>query len=273
MKLRILSDIHLEFADYKVTDLPEDKDTVLILAGDIGIVNKSNLQDRFIPFLSRCNIQFRTVILIAGNHEHYGGNFRTTIPNLRGAIAAANLENVVFLEKETRVVDDVAFIGATLWTDCERSEHADFLFNYMNDSRVIRNGGDSERKFTALDSVRDHDAAKVYIKKAIVEHKAAGRKVVVVTHHGVTAKSIHPEYAGSNMNMFFSSELSKLWIETEPNLIIHGHTHKHMDYYVVDNGDGIHSIPVIANPHGYANTEDAFSSGFEPNLTIDTDTL
>ena len=71
LKLRIFSDIHLEFGDYNVRPQPSDHETVLVLAGDIGIVHKaSQLEGRYGPFLERCSQQFRHVVLVMGNHEH-----------------------------------------------------------------------------------------------------------------------------------------------------------------------------------------------------------
>lgn len=265
MKLRVMSDIHLEFGDFKISDLPEDRDTVLILAGDIGLAHKANLKERYIPFLSRANIQFRKVILIMGNHEHYGGSFRRTQAVLQDAIGLALLENVRLLEKETFVLDDVAFIGATLWTDCDKqSPYANYLFSGMTDSRVIRTGPNAslpyERKFSADASWVDHAKARQFILSEIPVHKAAGRKTVVVTHHGVTGQSIHPLYAGSNMNMFYASEMTNELLDTAPDLVVHGHTHKQFDYMV-------ETTRVVVNPRGYAGHED--TSGFNPELVIE----
>lgn len=267
MKLRIVSDLHLEFCDFNLPDQDDDKNTVLILAGDIGLVHAANLHERYIPFLSRCNIQFRKTILIAGNHEHYNGNFRKTVADLRGAIASANLENIVHLEKEWFEIDDVVLIGATLWTDCAKGDPSAFVhFQRMSDSRVIWNGGDGERKFTVEDSIADHRRAVGFIEAMVQHAHDNGKKPVVVVHHGVTDKSIHPKYAGDKMNMFFASELTDLWLSIKPALIVHGHTHSTMDYFVQDN-----NIRVIANPRGYARNliDPPENESFDPNLTVE----
>lgn len=265
MQVRIMSDIHLEFSDFKIPDLPEDRDTVLILAGDIGLVHKANLQERYIPFLTRADIQFRKTILIMGNHEHYGGSFRRTRAILQDAIGLAKLENVVLLEKESFVLDDVAFIGATLWTDCDKqSPHANYLFQGMTDSKVIRTGPNTtlpyERKFSADASWVDHAYARRFIFNEIAAQKAAGKKTVVVVHHGVSHQSIHPAYAGSNMNMFFASEMTADFMDAEPTLVVHGHTHKQLDYKMGN-------VRVIVNPRGYEGHED--TSGFNETLVVE----
>lgn len=271
MLLRIMSDVHLEFSDFKIPDLDTDRETVLILAGDIGLVHKANLKDVYIPFLSRANIQFRKVILIMGNHEHYGGSFRRTRALLQDAIGLAQLENVMLLEKETCVVDDVAFICATMWTDCDKhSPFAHQLFQGMTDSRVIRTGPNEslpyERKFSAEASWVDHMHATKYIFQEITAQHQNGKKTVVVTHHGPTRQSIHELYAGSNMNMFYASELTNEIMDTNPTLWIHGHTHKQFDYLVDDSLEHCQTR-VIANPRGYHGHED--TSGFNETLVVE----
>ena len=55
MFIRVMSDLHLEFCqgNMNLPELPEDKDTVLILAGDIGLAKKPNTYRPFIENVSR----------------------------------------------------------------------------------------------------------------------------------------------------------------------------------------------------------------------------
>lgn len=271
MRIRIMSDVHLEFADFKIPNLEHDRETVLVLAGDIGLVHKANLKEHYIPFLTRADVQFRQVILIMGNHEHYGGSFRRTRAILQDAIGLARLDNVRLLEKESFVVDEVAFIGATMWTDCgNHSPFAHMLFNRMSDSRVIRTGPNEtlpyECKFSAEASWTDHMYAKRFIFNQIAEQKAAGRKTVVVTHHGPTMRSIHERYLGSDMNIFYASELTNEIMDTNPNLWIHGHTHCQFDYLVDESLEHCQTR-VVVNPRGYFGRED--TSGFNETLVVE----
>lgn len=255
MKIRYMSDLHLEFADFDIPKQDDDKGTILVLAGDIGVVKHSNLEARYIPFLKRASEQFRAVVGVIGNHEHYGGSFILTMKVLKEAIAKAELNNVHFLEKESIVFDDVAFIGATLWTDCgNRHEHAGHYFlSYMNDGRQIRTGASEASAymlpFRAIDTINDHKNALHYIVHTIKEQQNDGKKIAVVVHHGVTDQSIHPKYRtgpSAVLNMFFASELTESWKETQPDLIFHGHTHESLEYGV----DGC-DTRVLVNPRGY----------------------
>lgn len=272
MKIRYMSDLHLEFADFDVPPQDDDKDQILVLAGDVGVVESSSFTSRYIPFLKRVNEQFRTVILIMGNHEHYGGSFLKTAEKLREALKSVELTNIVFLEKATHVIDDVAFIGATLWTDCDKnSPHASHYFNYMNDGRVIRTGPNKEDgyklPFRAADTATDHARAKRFIEGEIEAQKKAGKKVAVVVHHGVAPGSIAEKYRtgpSAALNMFFASDMTKLWKKTEPDLIIHGHTHESLDYTVG-------KTRVAVNPRGYVthNQPAGENSKFDPRLTVE----
>lgn len=272
MKLRIMSDLHLEFMEFTVPPQEDDKNTVLILAGDTCVVHSSMLEKRFTPFLEGVSEQFAAIVVIAGNHEHYGGFFARTIPNLREAITKQGIDNVYVLDKESVTIDEVTFIGGTLWTDCDKSINFNMVNSlfarYMNDGRVIRAGGQGERAMLGTDTLREHNKTIEAFKVQIAQAKASGLKAIVVAHHGVTAKSIHPEYNGSILNMFFASELTPFWQEAKPDLIIHGHTHKRLDYDV----DGT-TIRVIVNPRGYVGPHGAENPYFDPDLTIDTNDL
>src|SRR5271166_4892973 len=72
MKIRVLSDLHLEFmtkleAEEFVRHLPVDCD-VLILAGDVS--NAAGIVDALRMFADR----FSHVVFVAGNHEFYGSS-------------------------------------------------------------------------------------------------------------------------------------------------------------------------------------------------------
>ena len=71
MFVRYMSDIHLEFGWMQLLSVPEDKDTVLVLAGDIGLIFNQDQLDTLGRFLVDASVQFRAVIYVLGNHEHY----------------------------------------------------------------------------------------------------------------------------------------------------------------------------------------------------------
>lgn len=270
LKVKPLSDLHTEFGDFTIQPTKDDSNTVLVLAGDIGIVHKpSQLGKVYGPFLERCSRQFKHVVLVMGNHEHYGGSFIRTQYKLQEEIDNRELFNIHILDRSTVIIDDVAFIGATLWTDCDAgSPHATYLWNGMSDSRLIRTGSPTDphtRKFLATDTVSEHVKSKAYIELAVTQCKAQGLKTVVVVHHGVTNKSVADEFKGDSLNMFFVSDMTLDLMDMNPNLVIHGHTHSRLDYYV-DETQQICQTRVICNPRGYVGHE---NTGFNESLIIE----
>ena len=143
MKIQLASDLHLEFSDIDIAN--ENNADVLVLSGDIMIASKvlkpqSEYGVRFRNFLKRVSFQFPHVIYVAGNHEFYSdGRFFDCIEWLRQACGVH--DNVYFLERDTKIIDDVVFVGGTLWTDMNKMDpltlHA--VRDMMNDYRAILN--------------------------------------------------------------------------------------------------------------------------------------
>ena len=113
-KIRLMSDLHLEFGPLELEPAGED---VLVLAGDIGLYTQG---------LAWADEQAKAlevpVVMIVGNHEFYqtykrdGRSMVNTIAALRRA-AEATEGRVTYLENDTAFVGGVRFLGATLWTD------------------------------------------------------------------------------------------------------------------------------------------------------------
>mgnify|MGYP003338881361 FL=1 len=241
---------------------------VLILSGDIMIAedlhshpetsynmySNINLADlgrrqqvslRFREFLKRCSFQFPHVIYIAGNHEFYHGRWKASLQHLRDECAKFN--NVYFLENDLKVIDDITFIGATLWTDCNKGDpltlHA--LTDMMNDYRIIRNDEHGYTKLRPAHTMYRHQQTLSYLKQVLQDLK--DKKVVFVGHHTPSHQSIHDRYRGQHlMNGGYHSELSEFILD-HPEIVLwtHGHTHEPFDYM-------IGNTRVVCNPRGYA---------------------
>ena len=246
MLIRIVSDIHLEFSygDMRLNERPEDKDTVLVLAGDVGLGSKPHT---YLKFFEEKAHRFHKVIYILGNHEHYKGSFSTTFGRVKDNLE--KFKNVVVLEKDTIVIDNVAFICATLWTNMDNLDSLCIEQSRltMNDYRTIRHGTHAEpwkKRLHPHDTINDHINAKHYIFAEIKKQKAKDNKVVVVTHHLPSYKSISDKFKGDPVNGAYASELFEDIADTKPEVWIHGHTHDSKDYMLADTR-------VICNPRGY----------------------
>jgi len=135
MKIALASDVHLEFGHLELNN--DDNADVLILSGDICVASKFGPDyDRFFQDASKL---FKNVIYVMGNHEHYNGDFAKSESILRAALE--RYSNVHFLEKSCVKIDDVTFIGGTLWTDMNKEDPLTMFHvqRRMNDFRIVRN--------------------------------------------------------------------------------------------------------------------------------------
>jgi predicted phosphodiesterase len=274
MKIALASDLHLEFQDINLMNTENAE--VLILSGDIlvaedlhnhpemdyGMYSNVNLADlgrrqatalRFRNFMKRCSFQFPHVVVIAGNHEFYHGNWKASIQYLRDEYS--KFPNIYFMERDIKVINEVSFIGATLWTDCNKGDpltmHA--LTDMMNDFKIIRNDELGYTKLRPAHIMHRHQQTVGYLKSVLPDMK--DKKVVFVGHHGPSSMSTHPRYANDYlMNGGYRSDLSELILDN-PQIVLwtHGHMHDPFDYM-------IGTTRVVCNPRGYA--------GYDPQADL-----
>jgi Icc-related predicted phosphoesterase len=282
MKIALASDVHLEFGEISFENT-ENAD-VLILSGDIctavdlmvkddiGFFDKNVRSEKYHKFFQECGERFPHVIYVMGNHEHYNGDYRNTITTLRDRLSY--IRNLHILDKDTFVIDDVTFIGGTLWTDMNKEDPITLMqmSGMMNDFRCVDNshrmvnfkayeqihGVDNREKpifkqraarFTPEDAVEDHKQMMDYIR-IMIEGKW-DQKFVVVGHHAPSKQSTHPRYKEEVvMNGGYSSDLDDFIIDhPQIKLWTHGHTHEDFDYM-------IGSTRIVCNPRGYIRYED-----------------
>jgi len=265
MKFALCSDLHLEFETLELNNT-EGAD-VLVLSGDICLAKDlwhkdTERSEIWMKFFTHCSEQFKDVIYIMGNHEHYHGDFAKSYGQLKEALA--ELPNIHVMEKEFIHIGDVTFIAGTLWTDMNKEDPSTLfgIKGYMNDYRIIEDSTrpvhfrDSDgnfhtrtSKFSPEQSVEEHKAMLKVIDE-VTKDNVTG-KFVVVGHHAPSKMSTKPKYQGDVMvNGAYSSDLSDFILD-RPMIKVwtHGHTHDTFDYM-------IGSTRIVCNPRGYANYED-----------------
>jgi DNA repair exonuclease SbcCD nuclease subunit len=234
MKIAICSDIHLEFGPISLENTENAE--VLILSGDICVAKdildldpyESKFDDkssRIHLFFQECCARFKHVIYIAGNHEHYHGDFAETFNVFRNRLGY--LVNLHILDKESVFINSVMFVGGTLWTDMNKEDSITLLQmkGMMNDFRCVNNSARKRQfrdldgntqfqasRFTPEDAVEDHKQMLGYLK-VMLEGKH-DQKFVVVGHHAPSKLSTHPRYADELiMNGGYSSDLSEFILD------------------------------------------------------------
>lgn len=250
MRIRVLSDLHVEFQRWTPPAVSAD---VVVLAGDIGCGAQG------IDW-GREHFPEAEIIYVPGNHEFYDSEMHAALGEMR---AAAARTGVHLLDADSVEIVGVRFLGATLWTDfalygAEPKDIARAMAigqTMMADYRVIRwkHGGSLTPEHT-----RDIHRLQVGWLTAALSRPFAG-STVVITHHLPHPQSVHAKYQGDWSNTCFASDLSAL-VRPPVNLWIHGHTHESMDYKIGDTR-------VVCNPRGYVPQEP--NEHFNPALVVE----
>lgn len=255
MKLWIIGDMHLDCSGNQF-DLPSNRPDfdVLVIPGDIceGIQNGVN-------WIKQQNIS-QPVIYVPGNHEYYRHDMKQSFADGKAACEGTNIH---LLDEQHVVIDNVEFIGATLWTDYALYNSPDLSMmiakEMMNDHRyMFERIADQIIPWTPEKARRAHNDALWYLdymasaqRHVGGEKKEADRARVVVSHHAPSEQSISSMYLNSSLNPAFVSNLE--WMVERFDLWIHGHTHSAVDYT-------IGKCRVINNPRGYRNE----ATNFDP---------
>lgn len=247
MKVAVASDLHLEF-QHIVLSNTENAD-VLILAGDICTVkhfhSRPEMEKSYHEFFKNCAEQFKHVVYVVGNHEHYNYQFNYTVTDLKRKLV--DYKNIYVLDNESIELDGKVFIGSTLWTDMNNEcpltmNAAEFA---MPDFKIVKYfDGENYYKYTPKQSVRENYRSLNYIDAVLANSK--NKECIIVTHHSPSHRSIHPKYKNEElMNGAFHNNLDHLMELTDNiKLWVHGHTHDPFHYAI-----GI--TQVVCNPRGY----------------------
>lgn len=262
MKIQIVSDLHLEFGSIEIKNAGAD---VLVLSGDIivaadigrpdptEIIIESQPSKTIKNFFKKVSAEFENIVYVMGNHEHYHGDMVDSKKKITDMFDELGIFNIHLLEKDTVTIDDVVFVGGTLWTDCNKECPMTMfdLKRHMNDYMVVKFG---TFRLLPEDTVQFHKNTKQFIQDIVQAN--GDKKVVVVGHHAPSKASTHPRYAKDvHMNGGYSSDLSDLILDN-PNIKLwtHGHTHETFDYM-------IGTTRIVCNPCGY--------QGHQVNATFD----
>lgn len=247
MKIRILSDLHIDVSKFSIKPIGED---LLILAGDIS--NKPEDTFNFIKkyIQQGLNLELELkVIFIMGNHDYYNDTIKDRLKYWKHFEQKLG-PNFHFLHQNSIVLGDIEFYGTTLWSDVDISDVTDDKFFYYNDFNYIRKTG-------IYNKITPSDYSELYKqdldKLTGFLDKETKFKRVIITHHLPSYKSVNEKYKDSYNNDLFASNLDDLILNhTEDiKLWIHGHTHSSVDYK-------IGNTRILCNPRGYIDENEEF---------------
>ncbi|KPU98567.1 metallophosphoesterase [Variovorax paradoxus] len=266
MKLQLLSDLHLE-SHPRFHAEPVPGADLLVLAGDVGSYQEgSRLEDpdfglgRFSPKKGWPT----PVIYVPGNHEYDNLDFDDTHVRLR---ALCEELGILWLERETLVIEGIRFIGTTLWADFDAlvtptdglaealkkrgkaMRAADFYLEKMSSRR---NG----TPFLSAELREQGLTCQAWLREALAQ--PFDGTTVAITHFAPSLASADPRYGLTPGTAGFCNSLDELL--PQASLWLHGHLHCAFDY--VKDG-----CRVVANPLGYRSKGE--QEGFRPELLIE----
>lgn len=247
MRIWLLSDLHLEYADLRAPLQIPDAD-VCVVAGDLCRAPANGVH-----WLADNIAHAMPCVYVCGNHEFYGGGIHEGLED--GRAAAARFANIHFLENASVIIQGIRFLGATLWTDYRIEGSPGLAMHYarqrMNDYRKISTRRNPWQRFVPETAYRMHVESRHYIETAL---KGDSIPTVVVTHHLPHRGSIPTRFAGDLLNAAYASDLTSIIGDGRPALWFHGHTHDSADYVVG-------STRIVCNPRGYDDENGAFNPG------------
>jgi len=270
--VRIFSDIHLDcdvtkkfkFEDLWMPEvLPTDKDTVLILAGDLWHAKKpfSYFGQSWMEQISK---QFKYVVCVLGNHDLWGGNCPNTYTDFKRKASEQKLDNVFLLQNDTLLMGDIKLVGGTLWTDFMNGDESCMAhaINTMNDYKYTK-FGDKFNRLKPVYLLNAFNKTKKYIfDHAVKDYEA--QQVWVVTHHAPSFQSLgiqnNTDHPKKYDNALYASDLDAQIQASDISLWVHGHYHRSLSYH-------IGKCEIVSNPRGYSSELTPYDPWFMRNIT------
>lgn len=270
MRCVFMSDLHLEGQEVGFA-VPEGD--VLILAGDICHAAclcprrtdpyAVKQRDRVRRFAETAAQNFRHVLMIAGNHEHYDGVFNSTAATIR-----ACLPSVTMLDDESMEIGGVAFFGTTLWSDFEgrspvameaaRKGMGEYFFCKIREAAA--DGSEQLSRLRPAVTLAAHEASVAALQGHLMQRQ--GLPTVVISHHAPSRKGLNALHMGNGLDGAYASALDGLLagLESVP-VWVHGHTHVVAEYR-------IGKCRVVANCRGFGGRAGT-ARGFRPDRSFE----
>ena len=231
-------------------ELPDDKETILILAGDLWMGTKW-IEYAGYSWIMKVASRFKQVLVVLGNHDYWPQGDITILnggDKCNAMLQDHGLYNVHVLDSSVFEIDDIVFVGATLWTDMKKYDPLVMhnMTNFMAyDGKSAYSTGDGGEwsRFTSQKWVMHHDRQRDYIKHVVKSNP--DRRVVVITHHIPVLGLNDPRFNGDVSNAYYESDLSEFILDhTNITHWFCGHTHHASDTMIGD-------MRIYLNPVGY----------------------
>lgn len=262
-----ISDLHLKIAEARAGALPFDipEADVCVIAGDVTDGIGASME-----WMAKAIRPHMPVVAVLGNHEFFGHDIPA---GRRTAAQIASALDIHLLDDTAVEINEVCFVGGTLWTDFRLFEVGvetprftqrecmvaakralpDFEEIWAEEASNMR----MVRYFSPKDAVSLHEGAVSSMERLIVLHEQ--QPVVVVTHHAPCPRSVSDGFVDNPVSAAYASDMTGFIEAFRPEVWIHGHTHESFAYEVG-------STRVICNPRGYESRANLL---FDPGLVLE----
>ena len=226
MKIRLISDIHLEFANFKLPVMEGEDEQYLCICGDLNpfryFEQRYGHKKSTEVFFNSLQNRFKDIFYVPGNHEYY----YTELEKEELYKSKCEELGVHLLQNSFSVVtyDNIVFIGGTLWTDFDNENPISMsrIQGALNDYHCINT---RNCRFTVHEALNLHRQQKEHIFKVVRSFRETypDFKIVVLSHHAPHPWSIGEKFKTSMINGAFCSDLDQEIMESGPDLWLHGH--------------------------------------------------
>lgn len=255
LRVKVLSDLHLDVNRDYPFELPKDDEDLVIIAGDLS--GHLNITKEWL------NKNVHEGIFIEGNHMLYNGQGKALQDLYKDYEEAFPLDsNITFLQNSCKQVEDVIFVGCTLWTNYRLQG---FLGTrsprkYMNDFYYgLYKENDEVESLEPEHLIKEFNESLKYIERVCDTFPQA--RIVVITHHCPSIECTPPAYMHSEINQAFCSNLES-FIKDHGNIShwICGHSHWQTSFEIDD-------CKIILNARGYCYRDE--DKNFDPHLIVE----
>lgn len=238
MKLRVLSDTHvdtlpnnddsIEFVIEKINNLIPTcnscSEEILVLPGDLGIVSdmEMNFNARYEKLLYYFKSRWTYIVIVPGNTEYHGFVSGETLPGTDSVLKTKCEEmGIVYLQKGVAKIDDLFFVGCTMWTYPTQEE-------WKTTNKI------DKKIFKTLNMYRTlHVEHLEWLNDILNELANQNEKAVVITHY--------PPQTNTTKPVFKVSTGEKVEVITESGEVVVSETKNvsYIDNFIMKHADTI----------------------------------
>lgn len=286
--IKVFSDLHLDF-DYnakikknqfkpeidlwKPISLDNDKNTTLILAGDIWHSKKGFNFMNYSWYKEICK-NYKYVILVLGNHDYWGGNLNTELKKIKEEIENQKINNLFVLNNDFIDFNNFRVLGTTLWLDFNnKNSNVLNIYNAISSDKKYIRVGNNFSKIKDFNIFNEHVAARNFLKNNLSQEK----ENFIITHHPPTINALNDNDIDTinnkkhlislnqkNFNDYYSLFLDFNYMEdfilnNNISYWIYGHSHECKNYKIGNTN-------LINNSRGYVGMNSNFDENFIINL-------